>query len=486
MKISATRLLLTTLVFAGGLFAQTTISGTGGTATTVANSGTGVSISSVGSTDVSSNATGTGNVFRVIGPNSAQLFRVQADGDAAILGDLQLTGGDIYGTTNSQRLELSSTYGTRLFYDANNYLALGGNAATFHDSLGITMRIDNGNVGIGVGVSPMNHKLVVGGNIRLSTGGSIFGDTDQQRLRLNSGEGASLQYNSDNYVSVGGNIIIFRNSAGEAMRILNGDVSIATGLFTPATPLHVGAIYPVRFRNMAAQGAGYGIQLEMTGTSEIRVAGMQIGETAIPVIQTTAAAGAGALYLNRTSNNDVIIGGAGNTYGLKVQATGPSTFAGSLTVAGALAVNGTVTGAGFAAKYRDVAEWVDASTDIADGTVVILNPEVSDQVMPSVRAYDTTVAGVVSAAPGLLLGEALATREKIATTGRVKVKVDATSAPIRIGDLLVTSDKPGTAMKSQPVDLAGLAMHRPGTIIGKALEPLATGTGEILVLLSMQ
>jgi len=41
-------------------------------------------------------------------------------------------------------------------------------------------------------------------------------------------------------------------------------------------------------------------------------------------------------------------------------------------------------------------------------------------------------------------------------------------------------------MKSQAVDFGGIRIHRPGTLIGKALEPLATGTGEILVLLSLQ
>jgi hypothetical protein len=41
-------------------------------------------------------------------------------------------------------------------------------------------------------------------------------------------------------------------------------------------------------------------------------------------------------------------------------------------------------------------------------------------------------------------------------------------------------------MKSQPVDLGGVLIHRPGTIIGKALEPLPSGEGEILVLLSLQ
>ncbi|HEX7708903.1 MAG TPA: hypothetical protein VF701_20775, partial [Thermoanaerobaculia bacterium] len=73
-----------------------------------------------------------------------------------------------------------------------------------------------------------------------------------------------------------------------------------------------------------------------------------------------------------------------------------------------------------------------------------------------------------------------------ATFGRVKVRVDATKGAIRPGDLLVTSDEPGTAMRSQEIDLGGMKIHRPGTIIGKALEPLEGGRGEILVLLSLQ
>jgi hypothetical protein len=93
---------------------------------------------------------------------------------------------------------------------------------------------------------------------------------------------------------------------------------------------------------------------------------------------------------------------------------------------------------------------------------------------------------VVSAQPGLTLGEGSSSKATIATTGRVRVRVDATKGAIALGDLLVTSDKPGMAMKSEPVDLGGIKMHRPGTLIGKALEPLASGEGEILVLLSLQ
>ena len=67
-----------------------------------------------------------------------------------------------------------------------------------------------------------------------------------------------------------------------------------------------------------------------------------------------------------------------------------------------------------------------------------------------------------------------------------RVEGDASKRAIKVGDLLVTGEKPGTAMSSEAVELGGIAMHRPGTILGKALEPLASGEGEILVLLSLQ
>ncbi len=139
-----------------------------------------------------------------------------------------------------------------------------------------------------------------------------------------------------------------------------------------------------------------------------------------------------------------------------------------------------------AAKYQDVAEWVPAAEEMAAGTVVVVSGTTKNTVGPSQGAYDTRVAGVVSAQPGVILGEASASKAKIATTGRVRVRVDATSQPIAMGDLLVTSDKPGMAMKSEPLDLGGVKIHSPGTLIGKALEPLAGGEGEILVLLSLQ
>jgi len=153
----------------------------------------------------------------------------------------------------------------------------------------------------------------------------------------------------------------------------------------------------------------------------------------------------------------------------------------------ALDVNGSIRATQVInATYQDVAEWVPAAEEMAAGTVVVVSGATKNTVGPSQGAYDTRVAGVVSAQPGIILGEASASKARIATTGRVKVRVDATSNPIAMGDLLVTSDKSGMAMKSEPLDLGGVKLHRPGTLIGKALEPLASGEGEILVLLSLQ
>jgi hypothetical protein len=93
---------------------------------------------------------------------------------------------------------------------------------------------------------------------------------------------------------------------------------------------------------------------------------------------------------------------------------------------------------------------------------------------------------VVSGQPGLSLGIEGEGKEQVATTGRLRVRVDARRSPIRIGDLLVTSDVPGTAMRSEPMNISGRRLHQPGTIIGKALQSLDGGLGQILVLLSMQ
>ena len=154
---------------------------------------------------------------------------------------------------------------------------------------------------------------------------------------------------------------------------------------------------------------------------------------------------------------------------------------GNVTVANNMSVNGNI-----AAKYQDVAEWVETATPLEPGIVVIVDPTEPNRVLAAPRAYDTRVAGAVSRQPGLVLGEKSNNKAMVAQSGRVKVKVDARYGAIKIGDLLVTSPTPGHAMRSRPIRVGTQRMHRPGTLLGKALEALPSGKGEILVLLTLQ
>jgi hypothetical protein len=160
---------------------------------------------------------------------------------------------------------------------------------------------------------------------------------------------------------------------------------------------------------------------------------------------------------------------------------GTNNPAAKLHVTGNAQIDGNI-----AAKYQDVAEWVKTSGNVPHGTVVVIDTLERDHVLPSSKPYDTRVAGVVSENPGLLLGTEEAGKAKVAHSGRVKVRVDTSYGRIKVGDLLVTSSTPGYAMLSTPVEVGGVSIHRPGTLIGKALESLDEGQGEILVLLMLQ
>ena len=210
------------------------------------------------------------------------------------------------------------------------------------------------------------------------------------------------------------------------------------------------------------------------------------------VLQAGANLSGGISILTSNASGVIRFYTGGQTERVRIDSTGNlgvgvSAPVAKLDVNGNVNVTGNITMSGnINAKFQDLAEWVPASQELAPGTVVVLNPEKNNDVIRSSRAYDTAVAGVVSAHPGVLLGVGSASKAMVATTGRVPVRVDASKGAIHVGDLLVTSDEPGMAMKSEAVDLGGVKIHRPGTIIGKALEPLQAGQGEILVLLTLQ
>ncbi len=125
--------------------------------------------------------------------------------------------------------------------------------------------------------------------------------------------------------------------------------------------------------------------------------------------------------------------------------------------------------------------------NVKPGMVVCIDPDRPGKLVVSRRAYDRTVAGVISGAggvvPGMRMGQVGSVADgdhPVALTGRVYVYADASGGPIRPGDLMTTSDIPGHAMK--------VTRHAEvtGAILGKAMTSLDSGRGLVLVLVALQ
>ncbi|WP_299918374.1 hypothetical protein [uncultured Roseobacter sp.] len=133
----------------------------------------------------------------------------------------------------------------------------------------------------------------------------------------------------------------------------------------------------------------------------------------------------------------------------------------------------------------DCAEEFRLATDAAveAGQVVRLTKD--GGVRATTRAYDSRVAGVVAGAgglrPGIVLGRAQAgeTSARVALMGQVYCWADAEPGEIEIGDILVSGSRFGHAMRASDPAKAF------GAMIGKAMEPLACGTGLIRVLVNI-
>jgi hypothetical protein len=135
----------------------------------------------------------------------------------------------------------------------------------------------------------------------------------------------------------------------------------------------------------------------------------------------------------------------------------------------------------------DLAEQFQVQGSVTEpGTLMVIDDQNPGMLKPSIQAYDTRVAGVVSGAggvnPGMTLQQngVLQGDTTIAIAGRVYVKAEAFSGAIKPGDLLTTSNIPGTAMKASDRSLSQ------GAVVGKAMTGLAEGTGLVLVLINLQ
>ncbi len=112
-----------------------------------------------------------------------------------------------------------------------------------------------------------------------------------------------------------------------------------------------------------------------------------------------------------------------------------------------------------------VAEPVEA------GDLLVLDPGAAGLVRRAAEVADPGVIAIAAAPSEILDGRHWVV---VAETLYATVRADAGYGEIRPGDLLVSSPTPGHAMRAFEIV--------PGTVIGKAIDPLEAGTGEIRVL----
>ena len=159
---------------------------------------------------------------------------------------------------------------------------------------------------------------------------------------------------------------------------------------------------------------------------------------------------------------------------------------------GDVMLDGTLYASRLVGGSADVAEWVEISEPVEPGDVLELDPSNPGAHRKARGGCSPLIAGVVSTAPGLVLGSGmvdspvssstlnLARRTSnaalLALIGIVPVKACDEGGPIEPGNLLVPASIPGYVKRWDPDSSCT-------GFVGKALEPLVKGEGLILVLL---
>jgi hypothetical protein len=416
------------------------------------------------------------------------------------------------GYTIDQFVRVPQTHGVNRFSEAGtlasvispmavtaNYLQKGDGSGGTTDS---TIVETGGSVGIGI-ASPAARLHVLGPDNTIGAYPEmIIADSTAMAANVGGGFGLQGKYTAGGAIATfaavkggketatGGNYQGYLSfwtqpsSLTERMRITSGG-NVGIGTTTPQNALHVvgpdntvAALPGVIVGDSSAMGpnvgGGFGLQGKYTASGLFATLG------AVKAGKENGTDGSYTGYLSFWTQGGVLSERFRITSGGNV-GIGTTTPSAKLHVAGDMMVDGNI-----GAKYQDVAEWVEAAEPLEPGTIVVIDGSSRNRVKAAKVSYDSAVAGAVSAQPGLLLGEPGPGKLLIAQSGRVRVKVDARYGAIRAGDLLVTSPRKGYAMRSRPVRAGGAILHRPGTVLGKALEPLARGSGEILVLLTLQ
>jgi len=233
---------------------------------------------------------------------------------------------------------------------------------------------------------------------------------------------------------------------------------------------------------------GVGIHGKSAGDGNIAVLGEADPNDFLPIAVmgkiTASCCGIAGLFENDftvgnggTGNESIIVG---QTADPNNPGTEKTVF--NLTTNGNLSISGQFTSGG--ADFAESVAVKGVQSSYAAGDVLVIDDTSQRRLAHTTQPYSRLVAGIYSTQPGMVAGAGVgrvpASHVPLAVVGIVPCKVTAVNGPIKAGDLLVTSAKPGYAMRgTDPSRLTG-------AILGKALQPLPNGEGVIEVLVTLQ
>jgi hypothetical protein len=370
------------------------------------------------------------------------------------------------------------------------------------DGTKLTVR-DEGQVGIGI-MEP-TEKLHVNGVVYSQSGGFKFPDGTLQATAAvaaggitldaaydEGGPGAGRSITADaGAVQILGSdgLTVEANNSGAGFSVDQNSIGAIAQFFAAGSPT-------VTIDNVGRLGVGTTVP-----NSELDVRAAETYGAAINLERTSAAGSANDIVQIRAAvGSDPFA----QLIEAEIGSTDPKF---RVWMDGDVTADGTLTGGG--ADFAEAVRVSAGAASVEAGDVMVIDPAATRGFARSAAARSTLVAGVYSTRPGVLAsshdwdqkaleigmlpppvaGEespaikplAVAARLNevpLAVIGIVPCKASAENGPIAVGDLLVTAATPGHAMRA---DNPGV-----GTVLGKALAPLASGTGVIEIMVTLQ
>ena len=302
-------------------------------------------------------------------------------------------------------------------------------------------------------------------NYNSSTGVFSFTERTDSQIRALFSAGGDLSYNS----TTGQFSFTDSDTIGTVTSVSVGTgLDVTNGTTTPTISLDLS-----EFADMTNAMDSSDEFIVLDGGAERRKA---INEIALSLFSNDAGFTTNVGDITNVSTSGIGLSGGGASGAVTISSNATSANTGSTIVARDSSGNfsaGVISATATSARYADLAEIYATDQNYQAGTVVVFGGE--KEVTVTDNPNSPRVAGVISTDPAYMMNKD-AEGQYVALRGRVPCKV---IGPVKKGDVLITSDRPGFACVSSDPAFVGAAC-----IVGKAIGEWDTpseGVVEIMV-----